>query len=145
MIPIVRHGPIDIGDNYFVAVGGSQQSGGKSVVIASSDGINWMAGNSGTTKTLNAVAYDPNSKRFIAVGQDGVILTSGNLGATWSLRNSGTTHPRSDIAWGNGCLVAVGYAVGVGGSYVCCSTDGGLTWTAVKPGVSTILGIAFRP
>ncbi len=144
-IPYYNFRDIAFGDNYFVAVGGSQQSGGKSTVIASSNGTTWMAGNSGTTKILDTIAYDPNSKRFIAGGRDGIIITSDNLGATWISRNSKTTNSITDIIWGNGCLLAVGYKYSIDGSDVSSSTNGGLNWTANKSGMSTIYGAAFRP
>jgi hypothetical protein len=56
------------GDGYFVAVG----SGG--TIVTSPDGVTWSGRNSGTTTTLERVAWG--GGRFVATGDNGLILQS---------------------------------------------------------------------
>ena len=62
-------------------------------------------------------------------GEDGVLLRSTEGGATWALRDSGSTrHLRAVARAAN-----TGWAVGDGGT-VLRSSDGGQTWTAQNAG-----------
>ena len=45
--------------------------------------------------------------RFVAVGEDGTILTSPD-GVSWTRRTSGTSNRLEGVAYGNGLFVAVG-------------------------------------
>ena len=71
-------------------------------------------------------------------GEDGVLLRSTDGGATWSLRDSGSTrHLRAVARAAN-----TGWAVGDGGT-VLRSSDGGQSWTAQNTGsVQQLRGVA---
>lgn len=65
---------------YWVAVG----AGGK-LFYSTDAGVTWTAGTGFTTlEPLNDVAYDSTNQRFMAVGNNGVFLTSTN-GTAWTL------------------------------------------------------------
>jgi hypothetical protein len=59
----------------------------------------------GSKATLNGVVYGTN--RFVAVGDNGVILTSGG-GMRWGQQSSSTPNRLRGVAYGNGQYVAVG-------------------------------------
>lgn len=54
---------------------------------------------------LNGVAYGNGT--FVAVGEDGTILTSRD-GRNWTRQTSGTSKDLDGVAYGNGTFVAVG-------------------------------------
>lgn len=65
------------GNSKFVAVG-SATVGGQSVgaVMYSDDGgLKWIKGNAGTSSHLQSVAYSPTLNVFVAVGNNGAIVT----------------------------------------------------------------------
>jgi len=98
-------------------------------------------GEAGTTWTLRnlgnplyAVAYG--NGLFVAVGDDGAILTSRD-GVNWTARTSGTSNWLSGVAHGNGLFVAVGDR-----GTILTSRDG-VNWTARTSGTSNWLsGVA---
>jgi hypothetical protein len=67
---------ITYGNGKFVAVG-SADVAGKSIgaVMYSTDGITWTKGNSGTSNHLQSVAYSPTLNVFVAVGNNGSIVS----------------------------------------------------------------------
>lgn len=82
----------------------------------------WMPQTSGTIEQLNDVVVIDGTTA-IAVGNNGTILKTTNLGATWIPKSIGTTaNLRSTAFYGSR-----GYAVG--DSIVCFSTDKGETWS----------------
>ena len=82
------------------------------------------------TAGTSALAVHAASANVVWVaGEDGVLLRSTDGGATWSLRDSGSTrHLRAVARAAN-----TGWAVGDGGT-VLRSSDGGQTWTAQNAG-----------
>jgi len=60
-----------------------------------------------TGAALNGVHWDRPTNQFIAVGDDGEVLTSGD-GAAWVFRDSGTQLNLESAGSGSGTLVAVG-------------------------------------
>jgi len=68
-------------------------------------GVNWTLRASGTSNTLLSVTYGNHT--FVAVGEDGTILTSAN-GGGWTARASGTPNHLRDVTYGNHTFVAVG-------------------------------------
>lgn len=64
------------GNGKYVAVG-SATIGGQSVgvVMYSTDGVTWTKGNAGTSSHLQAVSYSPELNVFVAVGNNGAIVT----------------------------------------------------------------------
>lgn len=98
----VTYGGLDAsGHSVFVAVGAS------GTVLTSPDGVAWTPQTSGTTATLNAVAYSA-GHRFIAVAENGSIYyseyyssgTTGNGAATWAAATSPVATPLYAIATG---------------------------------------------
>jgi hypothetical protein len=67
--------------------------------------VSWTARTSGTTNWLYGVTYG--NGLFVAVGDDGAILTSPD-GVTWTRRTSSTINPLYGATYGNGTFVAVG-------------------------------------
>lgn len=70
---------------YAVVVG----AGGKIFKSGTNDLTTWTQQTSGTTKDLNDIAYN-STLGFIAVGNDGTIVTSSN-GTTWTVQSPGVT------------------------------------------------------
>ncbi len=93
------------GNDTFVAVGE------QGIILTSPDAIIWTVTRdpSSSQEDLNGITYGlvDGSGYFIAVGESGTILTSAD-GITWTYRNSGTTYPLEDAAYGNPVFVAVG-------------------------------------
>jgi probable HAF family extracellular repeat protein len=90
----------------------------------------WEVKQSGTTSSLNAVTFG--NGLFVAVGDDGTILTSAD-GDVWTARSSGTTDRLPAIAFGNGRFVATRTNRG---SPAITSLDG-INWTPVSLTEST--------
>lgn len=65
----------------------------------------WSLRASGTTNTLNAIAYA--NKGFVVVGNGGTTLNSPD-GVTWTSYPSGTAHDLHGVTWANNLFVAVG-------------------------------------
>lgn len=80
--------------------------------------------------TLTSVLYVNN--RFVAVGAEGVIITSSD-GIHWKRQNSGRTDRFNSVAYGNGWYVAVGSGASFGNKYgiIINSTDG-IAWSVSK-------------
>lgn len=91
----------------------------------------WTAVSSGTTRNLWGVCHG--FDQFVAVGEEGTILTSPD-GLTWTARTSGTTRWLTAVAYGYGHYVAVG-----DGTTVLTSRDG-ITWD----NLSTRLGLPTK-
>jgi len=68
---------ITYGNGTFVAVGSATVNGQSlgAVMYSSDGGATWTKGNSGTKSHLQSVAYSPNLNKFVAVGNDGAIVT----------------------------------------------------------------------
>ena len=87
------------GDDRFVAVGDN------GTVITSTDGREWTAQTSPTTKKLNAVAGGNNA--FVAAGEGGTLLTSKD-GYSWVALSSPTDAEIFAVVYGKEQYVAVG-------------------------------------
>jgi hypothetical protein len=132
----------------FIAVG----EGG--TVMTSSDGIDWIARQSGVHADLHAIAaYGSN---VFAVGQN-IILQSTDHGATWSLKNDPDRPWAIDNQFVSVDLTAAvinSSQVVVGGTTICCkpivlvSGDRGDTWQVINlsldPEVIYVSDIAYR-
>jgi hypothetical protein len=90
----------------------------------------WQTRASGVGLNLHDVTFGAN--RFVAVGQNGVILASSN-GAAWSISASNVVPSLRGVAYGSNVFVAVGAT----GSVV-TSTDA-VDWTAQSSGTSNDL------
>jgi hypothetical protein len=108
-------------------------SGTNGAVLTSSDGLNWISQNSGTTQNLLGIAYGTNI--FVAVGMNGVVVTSTD-GKEWTVRNSGTTRNLYAICFGGGSFVAVGDSI--------LTSPDGTTWTERRhPPAVALRRVAF--
>jgi len=76
-----------------------------------------------TTDTTTTTTTTTSSPLFVAVGDNGTILTSSD-GTTWTSRTSGTTEYLRGGAYGNSTLVVVGLS-----GTILTSSDG-ITWTS---------------
>lgn len=95
----------------------------------------WNARDSGTGNNINSVAYGSN--RFIAVGQNGMILVSSNA-ATWNIFTSSVIKSLYGVTWGNNLFVAVGDE----GS-ISTSSDG-VTWVSqASPTTNHLKSVEF--
>ena len=105
-------------DNQFVVGGGA-------AVFTSPDGVTWTVQAPVSTdievwtkvQSLNAVGG-----QYIALGNDGVILSSPDL-ATWTLLTSGDFTGLQDITWGDNLFVAVG------NNKTVRTSSNGISWT----------------
>lgn len=86
---------------------------------------------------LNAIAYG--NGLFVAVGADGVIITSSN-GESWEIQDSGTSQSLFDVIWCGNQFVSVGK-----GGTILTSPDG-ITWTKQNSGTSysTFYGVGYN-
>jgi hypothetical protein len=91
-------------------------------------GTTWTQRTSGTGNELEGVAY--RNGLFVAVGQDGTILTSPD-GVNWTAQTSGTSNWLYEVAYGNNTFVAVGR-----NGTILTSPDG-VNWTAQTSGTAT--------
>jgi hypothetical protein len=68
---------IAYGNGKFVAVGSGTVNGASvgAVMFSTNGGASWTRGNSGTTNHLQSVAYSPTLNVFVAVGNNGAIVT----------------------------------------------------------------------
>jgi hypothetical protein len=82
---------------FLTACGGGGGGGGP--------GTTWTLRTSRTNIDLWAVTYGNGT--FVAVGNNGVILTSPD-GVNWTRRTSPTSYWLNSVAYGNGMFVAVG-------------------------------------
>ena len=79
--------------------------GARGVVAASSDGVSWTRGSSGTTAALNSVTWGQG--RLVAVGSAGTVLTSLD-GLSWQAVESGSTAALTNVRWTGDRFVAAG-------------------------------------
>ncbi len=95
----------------------------------------WYLRASGTTNSLYGITYG--AGLFVAVGDNGVILTSPD-GVTWTARASGITYPLRGVAFGNSAYVAVGMSGNI------LTSPDGILWTARNSLITdNIYGIAY--
>jgi len=142
-------------DCLFVAVG----TGG--AICTSPNGINWISRTSGTSNTLNGVAYGNNV--FVAVGEEEVdmregiqipyIVTTSPNGIEWTAQAATSpAYELEGIAFGNGIFVAVGYddnsitddSITIGDNGRILTSTNGTSWTEHNPGTDSPLnGVGF--
>lgn len=99
-------------------------------------GTYWRVVDSGTSESLEGVAWS--GGRFVAVGNNGTILTSLD-GSTWTpvTSASGASRRLWGIAWGDRRFVAVG-STGTGASlrWAILTSPDGIRWTAAESDTS---------
>src|SRR5207248_1962085 len=98
---------VTFGNDSFVAAG---DHNGPGIILYSANGLDWSIGANPVYKNLRGVTTAPG--QFLAVGNDGTILTSTNP-AAWSSEADMATIPYTNlrgVAWVNGEYVVVGNA-----------------------------------
>ena len=109
----------------FVAVG-QESSIGQATVLFSTDGKTWNEPSSyssvPTENILYGVVWSPQKKLYVAVGQNGTILTSPDAN-TWTASTSNTTKDLKAVTWSGTKFAAIGT-----GNTVLTSPDG-VVWT----------------
>ena len=116
------------GNGFWIAVG----AGG--TVLTSTDGKSWAAAATGSTADLRAVTVQViSSYTFVAVGDNGTVVSSADNGVTWATRTSGLTGNFLAISPSTSQLVATG-----AGGLVATSPDG-VTWTQRVSGTTADL------
>lgn len=117
--------------------------GNNGAVATSSDGGNtWVKQNSGTTQTLNAVAWSPALGLFVVAASSGFVFTSPN-GADWSPSTTPASSTNSilySIAWSPTLNIFV--AVGADG-FIISSADGVSWGTVARFGSAVLRGITW--
>ena len=108
--------------NVFIAVG----NGGS--IYTSTDGIDWVAVDSGTNADLRAVAAD--GPYVVAVGLQ-IILQSSDNGAGWTVKDRPTEALLEAVAINSSQVVVGGSRWGWGTPVTMISEDRGDTWQAV--------------
>ena len=129
--------------DYNLLVGGQFNS------IVSTDKLNVVVGNAvmisentekwemqytGLDKILYSVCYSKHLKNFIAVGEDGSIISSPD-GKNWEIQTAGINDKLNAICYSENLNLFV--AVGINGTIL--TSPDGTTWTSISSGVSVEL------
>jgi photosystem II stability/assembly factor-like uncharacterized protein len=118
----------------YIVVGGS--SGSSGTILISENGTDWAVANSIPSNvdnsSLNGVASDSNV--IVAVGTNGVLLSSDDDGVTWAdlSQDINTNANLNDVTWDGGQFVVVG-----SDDTIITSPDG-IDWTFRVPGSPNI-------
>jgi hypothetical protein len=132
----------------FNSVASSTQSivavGDNGSIYTSFNTIVWNAQSSGVVTKLTNVIWDSYNNIYIAVGENGVILTAPIYGSPWTQRTSGTTETLESTVWNN---VAGKYVI-VGDKNTVLISSNAVTWTSNSsfisdPAAYTVEGDAF--
>jgi hypothetical protein len=123
----------------FIAVGDA------GTIITSPDAQTWTVRSSGVTTFLHGITFDSTGANLVISGQNGVLLASGNSGATFAPAASGTTDDLENILANPAADQMV--AVGSSGAII-EATNGfgtGSTWTAAQVPATTarFRGLAY--
>ena len=101
-----------------------------SVVLSSSDGINWTAQHSSPDRNFRDLAASPT--QTVVIGDAGIIESSANL-QQWNNHTSGTLNNLSDLVSTGNLLVAVGSNGEI------LTSQNGRSWASRSSGVATDL------
>ncbi|HRE41855.1 MAG TPA: YCF48-related protein [Ignavibacteria bacterium] len=117
----------------FIATGISVGKNGQIFKTRGNDTINFQPRNSGTNQDLNALAISFELEPYcLAVGNNGTILRSTNLGDNWSTITSPTTNKLNDVCYAD---LNRDFIVGDGG-VILKSTNLGLSWSLMSSGTT---------
>jgi len=118
--------------------------GNNGIIYVSFNTVNWFAQTSPVSENLNNIIWDSYNNQFVAVGDNGTILTGDANGNAWTARTSGTTEDIQSVVWNNddGIYIAVGL-----NNTILQSADA-ITWISIAtfevlPSVYDIQGDAF--
>ncbi|HEX2788779.1 MAG TPA: T9SS type A sorting domain-containing protein [Ignavibacteria bacterium] len=114
---------------------------GNNGVILRGGGANWVRiYTNGFNSNLNGVeiaasSYPlPNSIKFIAIGDNGMIISSSNQGVSWSQINSNTTENLNSFSSLGTNSFTNHIWIAANGGNIIRSTDAGSTWTKIYTG-----------
>jgi len=102
------------------------------ILFTSNGGATWTAQESGTTQTLQSIAFIEEVGGVVAAGEGGTILQTSDEGQTWIPRDSGTAATLRDVGdfrW---------FIAGDGG-VILRSTDQGTMWLPSQSGTNVRL------
>lgn len=106
-------------------------TGATSSILTASDGTDWVS-RAGGSNTLNDIAVGGSPSVYVAIGEDGVPLTSSD-GINWQLVTSPITDSLNSVIFAAGRFIAVG-----DGGFVAVSFDG-TTWITIAANVTANL------
>ena len=119
--------------------------GDNGIIYTSFNALVWNQQTSPVANNLNSIIWDSYNNLFIAVGDNGTIITAPIDGASWTVRTSGTTEDLTSLVYNNvdGEYVAVGF-----NNTVVRTNDAESTWTnsanfETLPTVYTVQGDEF--
>jgi hypothetical protein len=118
--------------------------GDDGIIYTSFNGTTWFVQSSTVANTLNHIIWDNYNNRFVAVGENGTILTGTTNGITWTNQTSGVTTTLESVVWNNTSLQYV--VVGLDNTIL--TSANATAWTAsatfvTAPVVYTIQGDDF--
>ena len=118
--------------------------GDNGIIYASFNTVDWFAQTSPVSENLNDVIWDSYNNQYVAVGDNGTILTGDANGNAWTSQVSGATEDIQSIVWNNDDSIYI--AVGLNNT-ILQSADG-ITWISIAtfeviPSVYDIQGDAF--
>ncbi len=120
----------------YVAVGGTTS-------YTSPDGKTWTDSGGSPFSIARGLVYG--SSKYVAVddtSSSSFAADTSTDGVTWTSR--GTPDGRwNDLAYDGSTFVAVGYAVGLGGTYNCMTSSDGITWTGRNIGSNDMRSVAY--
>jgi len=120
-------------NNLFLATG----AGG--TLLTSTDGINWNAQTSSTTKPLRGAAFRSSPALYVVVGDAGTIVTSTD-GTTWDPPIAAPLLSQNLTAVRFGSRFV---AVGQGGAAL--YSDDGLSWSMASGSSGDLSGVVYTP
>ena len=127
-LPNVDHVKFAYGANVFVACGTRTSDNTKAQICWSNDGRRWYSvDNLFNVPPLKAITYG--NGRFLAVGEDGSVLTSTD-GKTWNGGTAGGAPDFRSIAWGGTGWVAIALNPANGRPQNVLTSPDGFSWTA---------------
>ena len=118
--------------------------GDDGIIYTSFNGTTWFVQSSTVASTLNHIIWDNYNNRFVAVGDNGTILTGTTNGVTWTNQTSGVSTTLESVVWNN---TALQYVV-VGLDNTILTSANATAWTVsatfeTPPDVYTIQGDDF--
>ncbi|WP_342549006.1 Ig-like domain-containing protein [Paenibacillus sp. FSL P2-0089] len=103
-------GPLPVGINVNgVAIGSDTlvAVGGEGKIVAASSTSTWAVSNSGVSEDLNSIIHKGAGGEFVAVGDNGIVLTSTD-GVSWTPSDGSAGFNWNGVSYGDGTLVLVG-------------------------------------
>jgi len=100
--------------------------GDDGIIYTSFNGTTWFVQSSTVANTLNHIIWDNYNSRFVAVGDNGTILTGTTNGVTWTNQTSGVSTTLESVVWNN---TALQYVV-VGLDNTILTSANATAWTA---------------